>query len=222
MAVNKHGLINDPFKTSIKWDKSNKKPETNVKSDHRKPKSRSRSRSRSPRRRRSRSISRTRSPRRNNRHESPRRNKSPKKYDARQRISENFREDRHRAQRTISNVNRIKGLEKILSHRDEEILELKRTVERKEKKYQEMKIRANSCKRQMVCGAMPCYGQPFAQPQMAALAFSNFSMPRSISNETVKSQWSWFILSFFYCLLQKSSLIGLQVRGWLAFSRSIC
>ena len=112
---------------------------------------------------------------------------TPDRSDARFRINEKFREDRHRAERTISNINKIKGLEKVLGHRDAEIKTLKATIESKDRKYQAMKSRANAFKRQLFSGQGQFFGQNPFIPQMMSFPSFGSSLPRSISDETIKS-----------------------------------
>ena len=185
---NQFGLINNPFTTSIKWGNAEKSKSRKSKSRsrsprRRKPSPRRKSRSRSPKRRQRRSRDRSRS--RSN--EKPR---ARQPRDARDKINSRHREDRTRAERTISNMNKIKGLEQIVCHKDTEISELKETIKSKEFKYQEMKKRALYFKQR--CRAVSAapqqfpmqYYQPQPFPPMMQVGY-NSGVTRSVSNETV-------------------------------------
>ena len=172
MKVNSSVIVNDPFKASIKWARRNE-PED-------KSRRRSRSRSRETRRKRSRSRSRNRSRRS--------RSKSRSRTDARHTIRERHCEDRARGERRISNMNRIKGLEKKLTHRDEENKDLKRKLAERDFQYAEMKKHAMHYKQR--AASTSSVAMPYFQSNMAPFMgmqpqFHHAGIPRSVSNETI-------------------------------------
>ena len=180
MPKNKFGLVNDPFNENIKWGSKEKSSSSKQSRRSRSPKRRSRS----PRRR-SRSHSRDRQ---RYRHRTP---EKRDKRDARATITERHCEPRQRAQRTVSNINRIKGLERVIEHRDAEILQLKTALKKREYQYEEMKRRAMSYKQQakstpimpQVQYGMPYMNQPQFLPPMPRSIF-----PASISNESISAE----------------------------------
>ena len=91
----------------------------------------------------------------------------------------------------MSNMNRIKGLERIVEHRDTEIAELKTALKKRNYQYSEMKRRAMHYKQQMKSApvmppmqfGMPYMNQnPYMQPVPRAI------FPASISNESISAE----------------------------------
>ena len=93
----------------------------------------------------------------------------------------------------ISNVSKIKALERIVKYRDEEILSLKVALRKKEFQYTEMKKRATVFKQQAVnnrsthmMSTMPMgMGMPWFNqaPFMQSSAMPR--LPQSVSNESI-------------------------------------
>ena len=179
MPKNKCGLVNDPFKQTIKWGGKDERNSSKKPRRSRSPKRRSRS----PRRR-SRSHSRDRQ---RYRHRTP---EKREKRDARDTITERHCEPRQRAQRTVSNINRIKGLERIIEHRDAQILELKTSLKKREYQYEEMKRRAMSYKHQAKATPMMPqvqYGMPYMNQAQFLPPMPRTIFPASISNESISA-----------------------------------
>ena len=177
MPVNTKIMVNNPFEQSIKWSK--KEQNTNKKPDNR---SRRRTRSPSYERKRRRTRSRSR-----NRRRSRSRSPSRSKPDARAVIRARHDDDRARGERRISNMNRIKGLERKLAHRDSENEDLRRQIKERDYKYAEMKKRAMCYKQRLMCSNNGPMNMPFFQPNMAQFMPMPMqtSFPRSVSNETI-------------------------------------
>ena len=175
MPVNSSIIVNDPFKT-----RSTKKDHKN----NRSKRSRSRSRDAHRRRRtRSRSRERRRSPPRN-RDYGRRRSRSRTPVDARAKIRSRHDEDKARGERRISNLNKMKGLQRKLEHTEAENVDLKRRLKERDFQYSEMKKRAMSYKQRLSTSSG--MGMQYFQPNF--MAYPNFqpqTMPRSISNETI-------------------------------------
>ena len=174
MPINTKVLVNDPFNQTSTWQRDrNKKTET---------RSRRRSRSVSRERHRHRSRSRSRS-RRRSRTRSPHRPKP----DARSTIRARHDEDRARGERRISNLNRIKGLQKKLDNKECENEDLRRQLRQRDYQYMEMKKRAMNFKQRLaMSSAGSAMNMPFFQPNMAQyMPFQAAPFPRSVSNETI-------------------------------------
>ena len=175
MPINKAVIVNDPFREDIKWKKNKNSPSRDHQSRTRRR--RTRSRSRSCKRRRSRSRSRSK-PR--HRH----RSRSRSRPDARTVIRSRYDDDKARGEKRISNMNKIKGLERKLQHTEQENTDLKRRLKERDFQYGEMKKRAMTYKQRLAMGSN--MNVPFFQPNF--MPYSNFqqpSMPRSVSNETI-------------------------------------
>ena len=92
----------------------------------------------------------------------------------------------------VSNINRIKGLERVIEHRDAEICELKIALRKREYQYSETKRRAMAYKQQAKSTQMMPQFQPFGMPYMnqspymAPIARTVF--PTSISNESITAE----------------------------------
>ena len=90
-------------------------------------------------------------------------------------------------------MNKIKGLERIVQHRDEEILRLKSELRKKEFQYEEMKKRAMLFKQRAVANQttqmMPTMpfgnmGMQFYNPQ-SYIPQQLPIIPKSVSNESI-------------------------------------
>ena len=116
------------------------------------------------------------------------RSRSPSrpKADARATIRARHDEDRERGERRISNMNKIKGLQRKLDIKESENEDLRRQLKQRDYQYTEMKKRAMTFKQRLAMSGGNAMNMPFFQPNMAQfMPFQAASFPRSVSNETV-------------------------------------
>merc|ERR1712071_159386 len=97
-------------------------------------------------------------------------------------------EDKALGERRISNINRIKGLERKLGLKDQENEQLKHRLAERDFQYTEMKKRAMGYKQRLAMNVG--MGMPMYQPNMGQFLgfppqYQQTSLPRSISNETI-------------------------------------
>ena len=96
--------------------------------------------------------------------------------------------DKEAGARRISNLNRIRALERKLGHKENEITELRQSNRVKDYKYEEMKKKAKSLQSQLRhVQFAQMYQQPFQRPPTMFNPMAGpMIMPNSVSLESIK------------------------------------